>query len=79
MRTTNSSTGKPARSSMLQEERMKKDKPFKSGVTMELQLKDGELSILTRQRAHKLRDSTRNSDSISTDHSILFPSFHLTE
>jgi hypothetical protein len=37
------------------------------------------LFILTKQRAHKLRELTRTSVSMWTDHSILFPSFHSTE
>jgi hypothetical protein len=79
MRTTNSSTGKPAKSSMLEEAKMKKDKQFNYLVTTEAKTKNGLLFILTRQRAHKLRDSTRNSDSMSIDLSTLFPSSHSTE
>jgi hypothetical protein len=79
MRMNNSSTGKIARHSMSEEAKMKKVKQFKYGVTTELKHKNGKLSILTKLRAHKLRDLTKTSASMSTDHSILFQSFHSTE
>jgi hypothetical protein len=42
-------------------------------------IKDGEFFILTRRQLLKLRDSMKNLDSISTDHSTLSQNFHSTE
>jgi hypothetical protein len=39
----------------------------------------GMLSILIKQRAHKLKESAKILVSISTDHSTLFQNFHSTE
>jgi hypothetical protein len=64
---------------MLEEEEMKKETQFKYGVTMVPKPKNGKLSILTKQRVHKLRDLTKTSVSMLTDHSTLFQSFHSTE
>jgi hypothetical protein len=79
MRTANSSTGQTTRSLMLEELRMLKDNKLESGVTTEVNTNNGQLSILIKQRVHKLRESTKNLDSMWTDHSILFQSFHSTE
>jgi hypothetical protein len=42
-------------------------------------IKDGRFFILTRSQRLKPRDSMRNLDSTSTDHSTLFQSFHSIE
>ena len=76
MRTANSSTGRATRFSMLEVLRMKKVDKLVSGVTTEVNTNNGQLSILTKQRAHKLRVSTRTSDSMSIDHSISSLNFH---
>jgi hypothetical protein len=64
---------------MLQETKIKKVKLFKFTTnTMEL-TRDGRFSILTRKQRLKLKDSMRNSVSISTDHSTWYQSFLSTE
>jgi len=78
-RTTNSSTGNQTRSSMLEEEKIKKANKLVFGVTTEADINNGTLFILTKQRDHKPRELARNSVSTSTDHSTLCPSFHSTE
>jgi hypothetical protein len=63
--------------------KMKKAKQLLSTTRMETRItmptKDGRLFILTRPQPSELRDSTRNSASISTDHSILDQDFHSRE
>jgi len=55
---------------MSTEEKMKKVDKSSSGIdTMEL-IRDGRLSILTKLMQLLQRDSMKNSDSISIDHSI---------
>jgi hypothetical protein len=49
------------------------------GATMEEPIKNGEYSILTRLVSLRLRDSMKNLDSTSTDHSILSLNSHSTE
>jgi hypothetical protein len=78
-RKINSLTGPTTRSLRLKELRMKKDKPLVYGVTMEDPIKNGPLFILTKLRALKLRDLTKISASMSTDHSTSFQSYHSTE
>jgi hypothetical protein len=41
--------------------------------------RDGELSMLTKLKRPRPRDSMKNLASTSTDHSILYQSFHSTE
>jgi len=79
MRTTNSSTGRATRFLMSEEQRMKKDTKLASLVTAEANTNNGQLSILTKQRAHKPRVSTRTSASMSIDHSISFLNSHSEE
>jgi hypothetical protein len=79
MRIANSSTGKIRESLMSKEARTKKVKQLESLLTTKEEDNNGMLFILTKQRDHKLRESAKTSVSISTDHSILFPSFHSTE
>jgi hypothetical protein len=69
MRIINSSTGTTVRYLMFQVERMKKDKQSGYGrITVEL-TRDGKSSILTKHQRLPRKDSTRNSDSTSIDHS----------
>jgi hypothetical protein len=69
MKVNNSSTGQTAKYLMSQEEKILKDKPFGSGRIMVEPTRNGRSSILTKQRRSQLKDSTKNSDSTSTDHS----------
>jgi hypothetical protein len=69
MRTANSSTGPTARSSMLKEEKMLKDKQSVFGVTIEESINNGKLSILIRLMLLQQRALIRTSASILTDHS----------
>jgi hypothetical protein len=78
-RTANLSTGRAKRFLMLEEQRMKKEDKLESGVTTEVHINNGQLSILIKQRAHKPRESTRTLASMSTDHSILFQNSHSIE
>jgi hypothetical protein len=48
-------------------------------ATMVVNIKDGQLSILTKLVQSNQRDSTRTLASMSTDHSILSQNFHSTE
>jgi hypothetical protein len=68
---------------MLQVVKMKKAKQLLSTTRMETRItmptKDGRLSILIKLEPSELRDSTRNSVSISIDHSILDQDFHSRE
>jgi hypothetical protein len=50
--------------------KMKKVKLFWSSVEARRHNRDGTSFILTRQRKFNQRESTRTTDSISTDHSI---------
>jgi glycerol-3-phosphate dehydrogenase len=79
MRIVNSLIGRTRKSLMLKEVKTKKVKLLESLETMDQEDNNGMLSISTKQRAHKLRESTKTSDSMSTDHSTLFQSFHSTE
>ena len=79
MRTTNSSIGRATRFLMSEEQRMKKEDKSASGVTTEANINNGQLSILTKQRDHKPRVSTKTLASMSTDHSILFQNSHSEE
>jgi len=58
---------------------MLKAKQLVYGVTTKESISNGQLFILTKQRAHKLKDSIKTSVSMSTDHSILFLNFHSIE
>jgi hypothetical protein len=71
MRRTNSSTGRPARSLTLKEEKILKVKQLVSGVTIMVNTKNGMLSILTKLMLLQQRERTKTSDSTSTDHSTL--------
>jgi hypothetical protein len=64
MRRISSSTGRVVRFLMFRVVKTKKETQFKYMETMELQLKDGELSILTRQRVLKSKDLTKTSVSM---------------
>jgi len=54
---------------MSQEERMKKVNQFGLGSSMMEPTRDGRSSILTKHQRFQLKDSTKNMDSTSTDHS----------
>jgi hypothetical protein len=69
MRIHSSQTGITTRYLMFQEEKILKDKPFGSGRNTEEPTRDGQFSMLTRHQRQRLKDSTKNSASISTDHS----------
>jgi hypothetical protein len=79
MRTINSSTGRAAKYLMLKEVKTKKVKQLVFMVTTRVEDNNGMLSILIKLRAHKLRESTKTSDFMSTDLSTLYQSFHLEE
>jgi hypothetical protein len=79
MRTTNSSTGRAAKYSMSKEEKMLKTKQLVFMVTAEESISNGKLSILIRLRVNKLRDSAKNGDSISIDHSTSDQDCHSKE
>jgi hypothetical protein len=64
---------------MLKEVKMKKVNQLASGATIEVNTNNGKLSISTKLKDHKLRESTRTLVSMSTDHSILFQNFHSIE
>jgi hypothetical protein len=72
------STGKMVNALMSQEEKMLKDKQSLYGIDTMVPTRDGRSSMLI-QLSLRLRDSMKNSDSISTDHSILSLNFHSTE
>ena len=78
-RTTNSSTGNPAKSLTSREVRMRKAMLLVFGVTMEASINNGMLFISIKQMDHKPRDLTRTLASMSTDHSTLSLNFHSTE
>jgi hypothetical protein len=67
--TVNSSTGITTRYLMSHKERMKKDKNFGTGRIMVEPTRDGRYSILIKHQRFQRKDSTKNSDSTSTDHS----------
>ena len=74
-----SSTGKTTNALMSMVEKMRKaDKSLPGVDTMET-TRDGKFCILTKQRKFHLKDSMKNSDSMSTDHSILFQDYQCTE
>jgi hypothetical protein len=79
MRTTNSSTGRAAKFLKSKETRTRKDIQLEFGVTTEEDTNNGKLSILIKPRVHKLRDSTKSMDSMSTDHSTLSQNSHSAE
>jgi hypothetical protein len=59
------------RYSMSKETKTLKAKRSLSGESTPVSTRDGRSSMSTRPRVMKLRDSTSNSDSGSTDHSTL--------
>jgi len=63
----------------LVETKISKDKQFLLVIDKMVPIKDGKFFILTRRQPLKLRDSMKNLDSISTDHSTLFQNSHSTE
>ena len=63
----------------LAETKISKDKQFLLVIDKMVPIKDGKFFILTRRQPLKPRDSMKNLDSISTDHSTLFQNFHSTE
>jgi hypothetical protein len=79
MMMANSLTGLTTRDLMLEEVKTLKEIQLVSGVTMEVQLKNGKFFILTKQLRPRQRDLMQNSVSTSTDHSILFHNFHSIE
>jgi len=79
IRTANSSTGPTIRFSMSREAKMRKDMQLVFGVTIEESINNGKLFILIKPPSLKPRDSTKNSDSTSTDHSILDQDCHSKE
>jgi hypothetical protein len=78
-KSTSAISNRPTDVSMSQVEKMLKVKKSKYGIDTMVLTKNGRFSILTRRLRLKLRVSTRNSDSTSTDHSILSLNFHSTE
>jgi len=70
MKENTSSTGRTERLLMSQEERILKDKQFGHGRSMVEPTRDGKFFILTKHQRFQRKDSTKNSDSTSTDHSI---------
>jgi len=58
------------RFSTFKEEQIKKVKQLSSGIDMEVQIKDGELSILIKLIKNQPQDLTKSSVSSSTDHSF---------
>jgi hypothetical protein len=76
MKEITSSTGKTTRSLMSQAERMKKVKLLSFGASTVELTRDGKSSISTKPRRFQLKDSTKNSDSTSTDHSTLSQDSH---
>jgi hypothetical protein len=56
-----------------------KDKKFRFTKDIMVPTRDGRFSILRIRRRLRLKDSMRNSVSISIDHSILSLNFHSTE
>jgi len=75
MKMSTSSTGRARNALMLQETRTLKELQFKYGTDTTVTIKDGKFSILTKQRRLQLKDSVKNTDSISTDHSTLSQDF----
>jgi hypothetical protein len=69
MPTTNSSIGRTTRHLMSQEAEMLKVKKLSFGATTAKPTRNGTLSISIKTRASKVKDSTKNGASISTDHS----------
>jgi len=68
-RQVQSSTGKTREYSTSKTTKTKKETLFKYKKIPTLPTRNGESSILTRRVMKKLRDSMKNSVSISTDHS----------
>jgi len=75
MLANNSSTSKTKKHLMFRVQKMLKDKLLSFMDHTTRSTKDGELSILINPKRSQLKDSTRNSDSISTDHSTLSQDF----
>jgi len=69
MKESNLSIGIMERHLMFQVEKILKDKQFGYGVNMVEPTRDGKFSILTSNQRFQLKDSTKNTDSTSTDHS----------
>jgi hypothetical protein len=72
------STGKTENALMSQEEKMLKVKQSLYGTDITELTRDGR-SFMLIQSSLRLRESMKNLDSTSTDHSILFPNSHSTE
>ena len=72
MRENISSIGPTRKLLMFQEEKMLKDKLLSSIRSTTEQIRDGMLSILIKLIRLLIRDLSRNSDSMPTDHSTLF-------
>jgi hypothetical protein len=70
MKENTSSTGRTTRYLMLITQRILKDKQFGYGRNTVKPTRDGQYSILTSNQRFQRKDSTRNSASTSTDHSI---------
>ena len=66
-----SSIGPTKKFLMFQEERMLKAKLLLSGINIMVPTRDGELSILIKLKRLLIRDLSKNSDSMPTDHSTL--------
>jgi hypothetical protein len=64
---------------LIQPLKIKRVKQLDYGREMVESIKDGVLDMLTKHQRLRLRDSTKNSDSSSTDHSTLFLNYHSTE
>jgi hypothetical protein len=75
MKRINSLTGLTTRDLMLLDLKTKKVKLLELPITTTKPTKNGELSILTRQRRLKLKVLMKNSVSTLTDHSTLDPDF----
>jgi len=76
MKESTSSTSKMEKHLMSQEEKMKKDNLLSFGVSMVETTRDGKSSILTKLERLLIKVLTKNSDSMSIDHSILYPDSH---
>jgi hypothetical protein len=79
MRMITSATSKTRNALMLLEAKTRKVKQSKSMVEQTTPTKDGRSSIKTKLKRFQPRDSTRSSDSRSTDHSTLFQIWESTE
>jgi len=79
MKENNSSTGQIIRHLMSMVEKMKKEEKLSSGPNILETTRNGMLYILTNLRTSLRKELMKSSDSMSIDHSTLYPDFQCGE